>query len=101
MFNCPLTSQNDYRDKLWLLLPKLVVLDGYDKDGIEVADEEEDDEEEENEEDGSSNGDDDDIGLDYLQKDISVMILFFYYLFNYLCIFKGLVCSFWPFKPTC
>ena len=67
VFDCPLTNQKDYRDKLWALLPKLVVLDGYDKDGREVN---EDDEEEEEEEEGSS--DDDDVGLDYLQKDFSV-----------------------------
>ena len=67
VFTCPLTTQIDYRDKLWSLLPGLQVLDGYDKDGREVN---EDDEEEE----GSS---DEEIGLDYLQKEFSVIIIKF------------------------
>ncbi len=66
MFTCPLTTQTDYRDKLWSLLPGLQVLDGYDKDGREVNEDEEDEEEE-----GSS---DEEIGLDYLQKEFSVKI---------------------------
>ena len=69
MYTCPLTSQTDYRDQLWALLPSLQVLDGYDKDGREVNEDEE--EEEEDEEEGSS--DEEEIGLDYLQKDFSVI----------------------------
>lgn len=67
VFTCPLTTQTDYRDKLWSLLPGLQVLDGYDKDGREVNEDEEDEEEE-----GSS---DEEIGLDYLQKEFSVIII--------------------------
>lgn len=77
VFNCPLTTKSDYRDKVWSLLPKLTVLDGYDKNDQEVTeDDEEDDEEDEDEgagEEDSEDGDDDEeFGLDYLQKDISV-----------------------------
>ena len=50
------------------MLPKLGVLDGYDRDGKEVADEEEEEEEEVEEEDDS----DEEVGLEYLQKELSV-----------------------------
>ena len=71
LFNCPLTEFNSYRDKLWSLLPKLNVLDGYDREGKEVVDDYEDEEEEEEEEEEGESGEDE-VGLDYLQREIIV-----------------------------
>ena len=69
MFDCPLTQQTGYRDKLWNLLPNLTVLDGYDCNGKEVPDNEEEVEGEEGED---ESGEDDEVGLEYLQRELSV-----------------------------
>lgn len=73
LFNCPLTQQNGYRDKVWNLLPKLTILDGYDRDDKEVGDEEEEVEEiEDDEEEEDQEESDEEVGLEYLQRELSV-----------------------------
>lgn len=92
LFNCEITQTEEYRDKVFKLLPHLKYLDGFDKndqEDEEECDEEDDDEDDDEEEDeeieGDKNGaeeeeeddeeDEDDeeeeeneVGLSYLQK---------------------------------
>lgn len=54
LFNCEVTSIENYREKLFNLIPSLAFLDGFDKDDKEAEDsEQEDDEEDANDVDGS------------------------------------------------
>lgn len=65
-----MTSVEEYREKVFKMLPELKSLDGFDLNGKEVNppgeddDEEEEDEEEESDEEGP--------GLEYLQQEIAV-----------------------------
>ena len=63
LFGCPITESDDYRQKVFNLLPQLELLDRADKDGkeVEVESEDQDDEEEDSEE---------EVGLDYLNQDL-------------------------------
>lgn len=45
LYNCEVTKLEDYRQKVFNLLPNLISLDGYDRDEKEVADSDESDEE--------------------------------------------------------
>jgi hypothetical protein len=82
LFNCDVTGIENYREKLFTLLPSLKFLDGFDKDEKEAPDSEADDDDDVNELDGSDEEDDDeedgdvddeddenDISLNYLSKD--------------------------------
>nr|XP_054926718.1 acidic leucine-rich nuclear phosphoprotein 32 family member A-like isoform X2 [Dermacentor andersoni] len=71
LFNCEVTSIENYRDRVFELIPSLKYLDGYDRDEKEAEDSEADDEDgneeddEENEVDGESDEDDeDDVNVD-------------------------------------
>ncbi|XP_063054739.1 acidic leucine-rich nuclear phosphoprotein 32 family member E-like [Engraulis encrasicolus] len=71
LFNCELTSQADYRETIFELLPQLTFLDGYDQDDNEDEEEDgdgpDDDEDEDDEDDEGSEGDE--VGLSYLMKE--------------------------------
>eukprot|EP00794_Sanderia_malayensis_P019538 gene19538-21469_t len=84
LFNCEVTTEKDYRQRLFNLIASLEFLDGTDKDDQEIEDEDEagvandedeedDDEEEEEEDDDDEDGGEDygdnEPGLDLLQKD--------------------------------
>lgn len=70
LFECPVTELPDYRDKVFVILPDLTYLDGFDADGVKKLDSDDDDDEEDvDEEDDdlldseleqSEGGDDDD-----------------------------------------
>ncbi|KAL1433326.1 hypothetical protein MTO96_012628 [Rhipicephalus appendiculatus] len=66
LFNCEVTSIENYRDRVFELIPSLKYLDGYDRDEKEAEDSEADDEDgneeddEENEVDGEGESDEDD-----------------------------------------
>ena len=49
LFNCEVTNEESYREKMFELLPSLKYLDGYDQDDNEA---EEDDNEDDEEDDG-------------------------------------------------
>jgi len=72
MFNCDLTSSENYREKVFELLPTLKYLDGFDKDDKECDDSDDnldEDEIENDDEDGDDAEDDDEeCGLEYLQS---------------------------------
>ena len=54
LFNCDVTSIENYREKLFNLIPSLTYLDGFDKDDKEAEDSEQEDEDDEaNDVDGS------------------------------------------------
>lgn len=63
LFNCEVTNAEDYREKVFELLPNLKYLDGYDRDDQEAEDDEDedgvDDEEFDEDEEGDDDGDDD------------------------------------------
>lgn len=65
LYNCPITSLDEYRSQVFKLLTSLQSLDGINENGEELDSEGEDGEEEEEEEE-SSDEDDDEPGLDYL-----------------------------------
>ena len=69
LFNCEVTSIDNYREKLFGLLPSVVYLDGFDKNDIEAEDEDDEDGDAENDDDEDDLDDDDEVSLDYLQKD--------------------------------
>lgn len=75
LFNCDVTGIENYRDKLFNLIPGLKFLDGFDKDDKEAEDSEAEDDEDINDVEGSDEEDDDDeeddeeISLNYLAKD--------------------------------
>lgn len=66
LFNCEVTSIENYRDRVFELIPSLKYLDGYDRDEKEAEDSEVDDEDgneeedDENEVDGEGESDEDD-----------------------------------------
>lgn len=60
LFNCEVTNADDYREKVFELLPNLKYLDGYDKDDQEA----EDDDDEDNAEDYDEENDDNEDGLE-------------------------------------
>ena len=41
LFNCEVTTEANYRDTVFELLPNIVYLDGFDKDDLEAEDDEE------------------------------------------------------------
>lgn len=55
LFNCEVTNLNDYRESVFVLLPKLTYLDGYDIEDREASDSD-------GEADGEGADDDDDEG---------------------------------------
>jgi len=84
LFNCDVTQMENYRDKLFGLIPSLKFLDGFDREDKEAEDSEADEDEDGNDVDGESEGEEDDndldeedadeddeedVGLSYLEKD--------------------------------
>ncbi len=65
LYNCPVTSLQEYRSQVFQLLPSLKSLDGLNEKGDEVESEGEE-EEEEGDSEGGDEDDDDEPGLDYL-----------------------------------
>jgi len=69
LFNCDVTSMENYRDKVFSLIPNLKFLDGFDREDKE-ADDSEADEEDGNDDDdcndidGDGDNDDDDLNID-------------------------------------
>lgn len=62
LFNCDVANADDYREKVFGVLPNLFFLDGKDRDGQDAPDDEEDDldgEEDEDDEDAEGEGEDD------------------------------------------
>ncbi|GFU17700.1 acidic leucine-rich nuclear phosphoprotein 32 family member A [Nephila pilipes] len=88
LFNCEVTVVENYKEKVFAMLPGLVYLDGFDQNDREIEDseeengahgfpedgdseEDEDDEEEENEDDEDEEDEEDgEVGLAYLQNSI-------------------------------
>lgn len=76
LFNCEVTSHEQYREKVFAKLSQITYLDGFDRDEKEQDDvdgEEDDDEYDDNEVDDEDDDDDDDedeVGLSYLTKNI-------------------------------
>lgn len=85
LFNCEVTSVENYKEKVFAMLPGLVYLDGYDQNDKEMEDSDEEngtignyaegdseDEEEEDEEEDEDEEDEEDgeVGLSYLQNSI-------------------------------
>ncbi|XP_054712733.1 acidic leucine-rich nuclear phosphoprotein 32 family member A-like [Uloborus diversus] len=82
LYNCEVTSMEDYREKVFALIPSLKYLDGTDQDNEEYDDEEENgaledgdsdlnDEDEDDDEDLSDEDEEEDeVGLSYLQNSI-------------------------------
>ncbi|KAJ8273717.1 hypothetical protein GJAV_G00104730 [Gymnothorax javanicus] len=83
LFNCEITTLEDYRDSVFQLLPQVTYLDGFDQEDNEAPDSEADDEDEDDdgeegagaagdyededeEEEGSETGE---VGLSYLMKE--------------------------------
>ena len=65
LFNCEVTNEEDYKDKVFELLSQLKYLDGYDQNDEEAEDEDDDDgdvdgEDDDDDEDGEVDGEDDD-----------------------------------------
>lgn len=56
LFKCEVTECEEYRQKVFKLLPNLKYLDGYDCDGKEKVDDSDDEEDEDEEENGKENG---------------------------------------------
>ncbi|XP_041963832.1 putative acidic leucine-rich nuclear phosphoprotein 32 family member C [Alosa pseudoharengus] len=75
LFNCDVTSQDDYRENIFELLPQLTFLDGFDQDDNEDEDEDggapgdDDDEDDEDEDEDDEGSEGDEVGLSYLMKD--------------------------------
>lgn len=81
LFNCEVTGIDNYREKVFSLIPSLKFLDGFDKNDKELDEESEDEEQNDgsgdDEEDGDDDFDDEDDGdeegeelsLNYLSKD--------------------------------
>ncbi|XP_060948361.1 acidic leucine-rich nuclear phosphoprotein 32 family member E isoform X2 [Limanda limanda] len=60
LFNCEITSLEDYRDSVFSLLPQVTFLDGFDHEDNEAPDSEAEDEDEDGEEGAGPTGDYDD-----------------------------------------
>ncbi|KAM9737522.1 acidic leucine-rich nuclear phosphoprotein 32 family member E isoform 2-T2 [Menidia menidia] len=60
LFNCEITSLEDYRESVFELLPQVTYLDGFDQEDNEAPDSEADDEDENGEEGAGPTGDYDD-----------------------------------------
>jgi len=56
LFNCDVTQIENYREKLFGLIPNLKYLDGFDRDDKEAEDSEADEDEEGNDAEGDSEG---------------------------------------------
>ncbi|GFO47735.1 acidic leucine rich nuclear phosphoprotein 32 family member a like [Plakobranchus ocellatus] len=79
LFNCEVTNNEQYREKVFAKLPQIVYLDGFDREEKEQEDvdgeEDEDDDEDENEideDEDEEDEDEDEVGLSYLTKNIDV-----------------------------
>ncbi|XP_062291819.1 acidic leucine-rich nuclear phosphoprotein 32 family member E isoform X2 [Scomber scombrus] len=57
LFNCEITSLEDYRESVFELLPQVTYLDGFDQEDNEAPDSEADDEDEDGEEGAGATGD--------------------------------------------
>ncbi|KAL8558701.1 hypothetical protein ACOMHN_037794 [Nucella lapillus] len=80
LFNCEVTNLEEYREKVFEMLPQISFLDGFDQNDKECEDDEDevddvDDEEDDEDDDENDDEDDDDeedgeeeVGLDYLVK---------------------------------
>jgi hypothetical protein len=71
----PISDHADYKDRIFSLFPKLIALDGFDKEGNEFLSEDEDEDygnegdDEEGEEQFDDDGDDDEFGEEDLEDD--------------------------------
>ena len=63
LFNCEVTSLDNYREKVFELLENLQFLDGYDCNNQEAEEDEDDDGEDVDGDDDDEDGDDDDDGM--------------------------------------
>jgi len=76
LFNCEVTNNEQYREKVFETLTQLVYLDGFDKEEKEQEDadgeddDDDDDDEGSNEDDDDDDDDEDEVGLDYLTRKI-------------------------------
>uniref|UniRef100_A0A0B6ZV11 U2A'/phosphoprotein 32 family A C-terminal domain-containing protein n=1 Tax=Arion vulgaris TaxID=1028688 RepID=A0A0B6ZV11_9EUPU len=76
LFNCEVTNNEQYREKVFAKLSQITYLDGFDRDENEQEDvdgEEDEDDDDENEVDDEDDDDDDnedEVGLSYLTKNI-------------------------------
>jgi len=78
LFNCEVTNNEQYREKVFETLKQLVYLDGFDKeekeqedvDGEDDDDDDDDDEDDDENEDDEDDDDEDEVGLDYLTRKI-------------------------------
>ncbi|KAH9509597.1 Acidic leucine-rich nuclear phosphoprotein 32 member [Bulinus truncatus] len=77
LFNCEVTNNEQYREKVFAKLSQITYLDGFDREEKEQedVDGEEDDDEDEDENEGEDDEDDDDededeVGLSYLTKNM-------------------------------
>lgn len=79
LFNCEVTNLEEYREKVFDMLPQISYLDGFDQndkeceddeDEVEDVDDDDDDEDDEENEDDDDDDEDgeDEVGLDYLVK---------------------------------
>nr|XP_046183189.1 acidic leucine-rich nuclear phosphoprotein 32 family member E-like isoform X2 [Oncorhynchus gorbuscha] len=62
LFNCEITTLEEYRESIFELLPQVTYLDGFDQEDNEAPDSEADDDDEEGEDGGE-------VGLSYLMKE--------------------------------
>ncbi|KAK2830954.1 hypothetical protein Q5P01_018885 [Channa striata] len=82
LFNCEITSLEDYRESVFELLPQITYLDGFDQEDNEAPDSEEEDEDgagqagdydeeddEEEDEDGSEGGEEEEEEEDYAEEE--------------------------------
>ncbi|VDP11531.1 unnamed protein product [Soboliphyme baturini] len=93
LYNCEVTGQNDFRTKVYEMIPHLCYLDGFDREDVEAAesdsvdDEDEDEEpeeeetEEEDEDDEEEEAGDEEVGLDYLHSEHVLKVLNAIFLF--------------------
>lgn len=75
LFNCEVTNNPDYREKVFEKLKQIVYLDGFDREekeqeDVDGEDDEDDDDEIGEEDEDDDNEDEDEVGLSYLTKNI-------------------------------
>lgn len=66
LFNCEVTSLDNYREKVFELLKNLQYLDGYDSNNMEAEEDEDEDGDDVDGEDDDEDGEDDDEGQNQL-----------------------------------
>ncbi|XP_078789869.1 putative acidic leucine-rich nuclear phosphoprotein 32 family member C isoform X2 [Oryzias latipes] len=76
LYGCDVSSLDDYRERVFQLLPQLTYLDGFDQEDNEASDNDEEeeagppgDDDEEDEDDEEHGSEEEEVGLSYLMKD--------------------------------